>query len=104
MNLFIHASFCPLWEINGLSTGKHLKQITPKPPNTISQTTQNGTPNPPPIRPKQKRYLDTQNIEKAARQLQKLTEIHQQTSKSHPKTTPKEAQNREQIDQAPKQI
>jgi len=84
-----------LWEINGLSTGKNLKQITPKPPNTISQTTQNGTPNPPPIHPKQKRYLDTQNIEKAAHQLQKFIEIHQQTSKSDPKTTPKEVPNRE---------
>jgi len=81
--------FLPLWEINGLSTGKNLKQITPKPPNTISQTTQNGTPNPPPIHPKQTRYLDTQNIEKAAHQLQKFTEIHQQTSKKSPQNDPK---------------
>ena len=100
MKRFMHESFhsCiffSLWEINGLSTGKTLKQITPKPPNTISQTTQNGTPNPPPIHPKQKRYLDTQNIEKAEHQLQQFSEIHQQTSKSDPKTIPKEAPNRE---------
>ena len=96
MHESFHSCICfSLWEINGLSTGKNLKQITPKPPNTISQTTQNGTPNPPPIHPKQKIYLDTQNIEKAAHQLQKFIEIHQQISKSDPKTIPKEAPNRE---------